>query len=130
MNSPCLTYHCFQCCKTTNMLLSTKDIQTITQQGYEINFFVEQKNGWLQLKNSNNRCVFHNGTHCIIYEYRPTGCKLYPIVYQNNDSAAIYDTVCPHPNSFPLTEDLKKELFCLVSILKKERMQRIKTHKK
>ncbi|MFO7676871.1 MAG: YkgJ family cysteine cluster protein [Thermoplasmatota archaeon] len=130
MHSHCLKYRCFQCCTKTNMLLTIKDIKIITQQGYETDFFVKQNNGWLQLKNTDNRCVFHNGKHCTIYTFRPTGCRLYPLVYQNDDSTAIYDKECPHPDYFPLTDDLKKQLFLLVSVLKKERAQRIKTHKK
>lgn len=122
--SPCLTHHCYQCCKNTNMLLSENDIRTIQNQGYSFDFFVEHDNGWLQLKNKNHRCVFHNGKRCTIYNYRPTGCRLYPVVFQKDDSAAILDKQCPHISSFTLSAKLKKQLFSLVFIVQQERKQR------
>jgi uncharacterized protein len=122
--SPCLKYCCYECCKNTNMLLSQHDIQTIQDKGYSIDFFVEDNNGWLQLKNKENRCVFHNKTHCTIYNYRPQGCRLYPIVYQKDDHSAIIDAQCLHPNFFHITTTKKNQLFPLIKQLQIQRKQR------
>lgn len=122
--SPCLTHHCYQCCKNTNMLLTQNDIQTIEQHGYTQDFFVKAHNGWLQLKNKHNRCVFHNKKHCTIYPYRPTGCRLYPIVYQKDDNTAIIDAECPHPTYFHITSTIKNTLFTLIQQLQHQKKQR------
>ena len=56
------------------MLLSYQDIERIKRLGFDTNFFVTEKDGWLQLKNQDGRCVFHNNKMCTIYENRPDGC--------------------------------------------------------
>jgi uncharacterized protein len=126
MNTICQQKSCYTCCKNTNMLLLEKDIQTIKQQGYETAFFTTQKKGWSQLKNHNGRCVFHNGKKCIIYEYRPEGCRLYPVVYSKDSKTAILDQECPHPASFQISHEKTQSLYTLVSQLEFERETRKK----
>ncbi len=113
--NPCRTFNCVQCCKQTEMLLSNEDIQRIKLLGFSRDFFVDTIEGWLQLKNKNGLCVFHDGLKCTIYDHRPLGCRLYPVIYDADNVCAIIDEQCPHKNHFLITKKIEKELFSLVS---------------
>jgi len=96
MKSCCMDYKCIQCCLDTNMILSNVDIERIKELGFDTKFFVSKNRGWLQLKNNNGLCVFHDSISCSIYEHRPEGCKLYPIIYDKDKNCAVFDEDCPH----------------------------------
>jgi uncharacterized protein len=121
----CLETKCMQCCKETNMLLSYRDIEKIQKMGFDRQFFISEHNGWLQLKNHHERCVFHDGTQCSIYSQRPEGCILYPVVYDKDNACAILDMECPQKHCFPLTNSKKQHLYDLIAVLQKERIERI-----
>lgn len=110
----------------TNMFLTSRDIQLIEKRGFTREFFVSENNGWLQLKNHHGRCVFHNGNKCIIYEHRPEGCRLYPLVYDKTHEEVILDDECPQRHCFPLTKEKNSQLKRLVCLLETERIQRIR----
>ena len=124
MKNCCLENKCIKCCLETSMLLSNQDINKIKKLGYDKNFFVRKKNGWLQLKNINGKCVFHNGKICTIYENRPEGCSLYPIIYDMDAKSAVFDKDCPLKHEFIMTKQLEKKLYALVSKIEKEREKR------
>ena len=126
MKSCCKDYNCIKCCLETGMPLSYKDINRIKSLGFDINFFVSKKNGWLQLKNKDGRCVFHNGNICSIYKDRPEGCKLYPIIFDMGKKCAIKDIECPYRDKFNKSESIVKKLYFLVSKLENEKMERKK----
>ncbi len=121
MVSICLENKCIRCCCHTNMHLTDEDITQIMSRGYNVAFFVKKHDGWLQLRNKNGRCVFHTGTCCSIYAYRPWGCRLYPIVYDIDIQSAIYDSECPFSLEFPLDTQQRTEIKKLVAVLFKER---------
>jgi hypothetical protein len=106
------------------MILSYRDIENIQKMGYDRQFFVSECNGWLQLKNHQGRCVFHNGTRCTIYHQRPEGCTLYPVVYDKDNQCAILDSECPQKLCFPLVKSKIQQLLDLISTLERERNQR------
>jgi len=106
------------------MVLTYRDIENIQKRGYDRKFFVLEQNGWLQLKNYQGRCVFHNGTQCIIYFQRPEGCTLYPVVYNKDNNSAILDSECPQQHRFLLSKIKSQQLHRLISILQKERTER------
>jgi len=126
MTNCCLETHCTHCCIKTNMVLTTHDIQIIEKLGYEARFFVSERNGWLQLKNNNGRCVFHNERVCTIYDHRPEGCVLYPVVYDMDHRMAILDSDCPQRHCFLLSDTKSEQLYHLISILEKEQVRRKK----
>ncbi len=110
------------------MLLSEEDICRITDLGYkQQDFCIQDADGWIRLKNEDELCFFHTGEHCTIYEHRPKGCQLYPIVYCLESKEAFHDLECPQPTFFPLTQESKRQLFKLVDTLQKERKRRINT---
>lgn len=122
----CISHHCISCCQATNMLLSLKDIQRIEKLGYMRSVFAKKSKGWIQLRNVQGRCVFHDGTHCRIYDHRPEGCRLYPVVFDKDNNQAIRDKGCPQKQYFSITQDKIKRLQFLVSTLEHERVLRKK----
>ena len=129
MSSCCLRTRCNQCCRHTNMLLTTRDIERIASLGYDRTFFVKEHNRWLQMKNAHGRCVFHTGERCSIYDHRPEGCMLYPVVYNADRRSAILDAECSQKQRFSLGERKVRKLMLLISTLHDERRQRGKTRK-
>lgn len=121
----CITTKCIQCCLDTNMLLSHRDIERIKRLGFDTNFFVTERDGWLQLKNQDGHCVFHDGVKCLIYEHRPEGCQLYPIIFDEENNCAILDEECPYRTKFLITSNSKKKLFNLVSKIVSEKAHRM-----
>lgn len=130
MANCCQATKCFQCCVETNMVLTNHDIETIQKLGYDSEFFVTENNGWLQLKNTQGHCVFHDGTGCIIYPHRPKGCTLYPIVFDKTKNCAILDNECPQRHCFFLSHIKEQNLKKLVYTLQKERKNRKKRTKR
>ena len=124
MNNCCMDEKCIQCCRGTQMLLSHEDIMRIESLGFSTEFFVTESGGWLQLKNDSGQCVFHNGVGCSIYEKRPEGCKLYPIVYNSDMNCAILDDDCPHREKFEISKIALQQVSDLAIRLEYERNQR------
>ena len=111
------------------MPLSYQDIERIKRLGFDTNFFVTRRDGWLQLKNRDGRCVFHNGIKCSIYDHRPEGCRMYPVIFDKDNNCAILDEECPYKTKFLITQSLRKKLFLLVSRIQSERFQRMNNYK-
>jgi len=113
------------------MPLSNQDINCIKKLGFNTNFFIKSKNRWLQLKNKEGKCVFNNGSMCLIYKNRPEGCRLYPVIYDKDESCAILDKDCPYKENFKITKKTAEELFDIVLKLEKEKaLRKIKNIKK
>jgi Fe-S-cluster containining protein len=108
----------------TEMPLSNQDIERIKNLGFSKMFFINDKNGWLLLKNKDGRCVFNNGSICLIYKDRPEGCRLYPIIYDKDKSCAIYDKYCPFKEKFKISKETVEKLFALISKLEYEKAKR------
>ncbi|VVB61992.1 Putative zinc- or iron-chelating domain protein [uncultured archaeon] len=123
----CFESNCIRCCIETNMILSYRDIENIQKMGYDRQFFVSERKGWLQLKNHQGRCVFHDGTRCTIYYQRPEGCTLYPVVYDKDNNVAILDNECPQKHCFSLSKAKSQQLDLLISILEIERAERMQS---
>jgi len=100
------------------MPLLKEDIERIKRLGFDYDYFVVNRDGWLQLKNYSGRCVFNDGKQCLIYENRPEGCKFYPIVYDEDKNFATLDEDCPHRNEFKIAE---KSIVMLISLVTKLR---------
>jgi len=85
------------------MLLLKEDISRIVKTGLKEESFVIESEGFKSLRNKNGRCVFHDGSKCTIYSIRPSGCKLYPIVFDENLCRPIIDSFCPFGYEFHLS---------------------------
>ena len=118
-----------KCCINTSMLLSNIDIENIEQIGYNRYYFTRSKKGWLKLKNKYGKCVFHNGKVCIIYDNRPEGCMLYPLIFNSENKSAAVDEDCPYENCFKFNKKSVNQLFSLVTRIISERKNRKKIKK-
>jgi len=107
------------------MFLTNKDIERIQKKGYESKDFFREKNGWFMLKNRKGKCVFHDGLKCLIYEFRPKGCWLYPLIFNDELHIAVLDDECPFAEEFEINSKEIEHLTNLIHQLKIERKQRL-----
>jgi uncharacterized protein len=93
------------------MPLLEDDVRRIVGLGFEESSFAKTSQGFKILKNSREgRCVFHDGKKCTIYDNRPAGCKLYPVIFDEDLGIPVKDTLCPYRNEFGISPSSKKEL--------------------
>ena len=99
-DNPCFGNNCAKCCIQTEMQLSLKDVERILDKGFKLKDFASKMKGGWQLKNREGRCVFMKHNTCEIYSIRPEGCRLYPIVYNDDLKRPLIDSLCPHGERF------------------------------
>ncbi len=97
---PCVIHGCVKCCVETRMPLSRSDIERISRQGYRFKDFVLKRKRERFLRNSMGRCVFLGEDSCKIYSFRPEGCRLYPLVYNEHNGKAVVHDLCPYGHEF------------------------------
>ena len=124
MKGVCLQYGCIKCCLNTEMPLTSSDIIRIRRLRVSNDFFIAKKNGNRHLKNLSGRCIFHNGQRCTIYNYRPEGCRLYPVIFCETTGETLLDSYCPHHEKFQLTSSASHEVIKLVRELDVEKKRR------
>ena len=113
--------NCYECCLETEMPLSEKDITRISNLGFKIEEFLEEKDGFMVLRNIENKCFFLKDGRCSIYEDRPEGCKYYPLIYDLETDEFVIDELCTHYQDFdssiyqPLYEPIRYFIYMLLS---------------
>ncbi len=119
--------NCGECCLRTEMILSESDINRImknsTKNLQKNDFVFKNRDGFFQLKNNEDHCIFLDSLskECKIYEYRPQGCRFYPLIYNFQENNCIYDNDCPRPHLFYQDEtELKETCEDLSRFLKQE----------
>jgi Fe-S-cluster containining protein len=93
--------HCGICCEKTEMLLSNADVERLEKAGYDRPKFIRyDKHGFARLRNRHGFCVFYDVVkcRCTIYEHRPLGCRIYPIIYSEQEGIVV-DGLCPMKNT-------------------------------
>ena len=118
--TPCTIHSCVKCCIETHMPLTRFDIERILKQGYKIKDFVVKRKRERQLKNVNSRCVFLGDNGCKIYSFRPEGCRLYPLVYNENKGKGVIHDFCPYGHEFKVSRDDIEKLYALIKKLYKK----------
>ncbi len=111
------------------MPLSNADISRIRGLGFCEDSFVVKENGGRKLRNSKGRCVFHNGQICTIYDARPEGCRIYPVLFNMHTREIVLDSHCPHMERFSITSGVSHDLTALVKRLRKEKRGRLKSRR-
>jgi Fe-S-cluster containining protein len=117
---PCLSHGCVACCIETEMPLTKDDLKRIEKLGFKWIDFTVEAEGETRLKNRGKICFFLKDGKCMIYENRPEGCRIYPLVYDVDSHKFIYDHVCPHSTEFKATRDDKDRLKRLIHRLERE----------
>ena len=105
---------CYECCRETEMTLSEEDITRIEHLGYKIEEFLEEKDGFMTLRNKNEFCIFLKNGACSIYENRPQGCRFYPLIYDFDFEDIVIDNLCVHYEDFDL--EIYRPLFDAVQV--------------
>lgn len=119
---------CGKCCQETEMELSGGDIERLEKMGYCPRDFCFIDDGVIKLKNIGGLCYFYDEREkrCKVYEGRPLGCFLYPVVYLVG-GGVIIDDFCPIGHTISETE-LKEKGRILKKLLKtldRERSEKI-----
>jgi len=114
------------------MELSSDDIKRLEKVGIHREEFAVRDDDVIRLRNVDGRCYFYSlaDKKCRIYEKRPLGCYLYPVVYLA-DEGAIVDGLCPRGQTISVQE-LRKKGRILVKLLKKmddERKCKARAHR-
>ena len=79
------------------MLLSKEDIERLESAGFSREDFTSTgEEGLTRLRNVGEWCYFYNPAEktCQVYEDRPLGCLLYPVIY-SIDEGVVADELCP-----------------------------------
>jgi Fe-S-cluster containining protein len=98
--------NCGICCLDTEMVLFDSDIDLIIKNSNlplkKKDFTKKNLDGMLQLANIDGHCFFFNTDNktCNIYEYRPQGCRFYPLIFDISEDKCILDKDCPRPKLF------------------------------
>jgi Fe-S-cluster containining protein len=95
-----LNLHCVNCgicCEETMMELSVDDIKRLEDKGFRLEDFTVQNDSITQIRNVGGFCYFYNRyeKNCQIYEDKPIGCCIYPVVYRVNVGTIAVDELCP-----------------------------------
>lgn len=62
--------------------------------------FSVMEDGTRRLSNHEGRCVFLGEDGCGVYEDRPAGCRIYPLVLDPDSGQGVLDDECPYTKSF------------------------------
>jgi len=102
------------------MLLSKEDTERLERAGFNRgDFTVTGGDGLTRLRNVGEWCYFYDPERrkCQVYEDRPLGCYLYPVIY-SNEEGVITDEICPMRHTISKRE-LKTKGQILLKHLKK-----------
>ena len=104
--------------------MSLADIRRLQALGFNVKDFVVDRGGERKLKNKNGRCFFLTDEGCSVYEDRPTGCRFYPMVL-DDEGEVIVDPDCSHSGMFTVGEVEASELVAFIQKLKKEKKRKL-----
>jgi Fe-S-cluster containining protein len=101
------------------MELSSDDVKRLEEAGYRRDEFAVRDDHIVRLRNVGGWCYFYSlaGQNCRVYENRPLGCSLYPVVY-SADKGAIVDELCPMGHTVSERE-LRAKGRTLINLLRK-----------
>jgi len=102
---------CAKCCYNTEMILLKSDIARLKAAGYRLSdVAVKVEGNYYWLRNIDGHCVFldPDTNLCKIYENRPLGCRLYPIVIAVDTLEVTVDTDCPMSHTVTLDDILSR----------------------
>ena len=92
------------------MLLCKADIERLENEDCNRHSFVRRdRKGYSRLKNHQGHCVFYDADtrRCIVYRHRPLGCRLYPVVH-DEDKGIVTDQLCPRQDTISKIELARK----------------------
>lgn len=108
------------------MPLTEADIARIEEHGFQRAHFSDLDDENVpQLRNTGEHCVFLNDKGlCGIYEFRPEGCRLYPLVWDRDAGRVVRDDFCPFNQEFTITPQQEAAVKRVLSVLEREARDR------
>jgi Fe-S-cluster containining protein len=122
--SPCRELECQACCVGTAMTLTEADVRRLGARGHA-GFWRQNARGDLQLVNRDGRCVFLTADGCSVYDHRPEGCRLYPLVLDVERDVVRHDPFCAVADRFPITREASAQLRGSVAAEEREAARRL-----
>lgn len=86
----------------TRMTLTEADVERLRSTGAR-RFSRRNRDGIPQLVNRNGHCVFLVDGRCSVYDHRPEGCRLYPLILDLDLDDVVRDDFCPFADEFEFT---------------------------
>lgn len=120
---PCVRHDCHRCCLATEMTLTAEDVRRMSALGYR-GYYMEAPDGFLQLVNVDGHCFFLKGGHCSIYDHRPHGCRLYPLILDTDTWEVELHDYCPNRGEFAFGKEEREALRELIRLQEAEREMR------
>jgi uncharacterized protein len=103
------------------MPLTEADIARIEKLGHRRDeFSVLDEDRVPQLRNDAGHCVFLVKGRCSIYEVRPEGCRLYPLVWDRDTNTVVRDDFCPFNVEFSKTPQQEAAVRRVLATLERE----------
>ena len=104
------------------MPLSQDDVDRFLGLGYtDFTVVVDDE---MRLRNFNGACYFLEDNGCRVYEDRPEGCRLYPLILGKGGSIGL-DSECPQADDFTYTGAEVSNLRELVNRIRRENTGKI-----
>lgn len=125
-SSPCREANCRECCVGTSMTLTEADRRRLEARGHT-GFYRLTGSCDLQLVNRAGRCVFLAEDGCSVYDDRPEGCRLYPLILDSDRDRVMLDGFCPQAQAFPTDARAEAQLRRSVETERLEAAQRLAT---
>jgi Fe-S-cluster containining protein len=125
--NPCCDNDCHLCCINTRMTLTEADVALLEAAGRRRFSFLNEDRV-PQLRNVSGHCVFLVEGRCSVYEQRPEGCRLYPLILDLDLDRVVRDDFCPFADEFEFIGDDEERLRRSVADEEREAMGRIEEH--
>lgn len=107
------------------MPLTEADIARIEALGHRRDDFSRLDDEMVpQLRNDAGHCVFLVAGKCSIYEHRPEGCRLYPLVWDRDAGRVVRDDFCPFNVEFTQSPQQEAALRRVLATLEREAAER------
>jgi uncharacterized protein len=103
------------------MMLSEEDIARLEKRGHSRKSFMRiDEEGYALLRNRQGHCVFYNSQErqCDVYAFRPAGCRVYPVVFDEEKGVVIVDFICHAQGSISEDEQARRGK-CVIKLLEK-----------
>jgi len=81
------------------MSLRLADVARLERAGQR-DFYRQDEDGYLRLRNVDGRCVFLAEGRCTVYPHRPEGCVLYPLILFTDCDEVGLHAFCSHRHEF------------------------------
>jgi Fe-S-cluster containining protein len=126
-SNPCFDHDCHICCLNTRMTLTEADRARLEAVGHR-DFFIVNEGDDLQLLNVDSHCVFLADGRCSVYDDRPEGCRIYPLILDLSVDRVLRDAFCPWAEEFRFTRE--DEVRLRRSVVEEESERRVRASRK